>query len=502
MRAGLVATAANSVTATNHVGPAHAGLGTHARNAKAAGSSFGVALDEIMKAASGDDDAGANAVAAGAAAPAIDTKSDPAKPAKDSAGDPSTDDPDASTCQPIPGTNDTTTPVADPENRMAAKDAGKPSDSTKTDKDAARHRDGEFATAHLDGTPQADAPVASNTVPVPPASTQAPAQQNMATASAAAVAAVDDQADAPATDIAAAAMQAAGATAKPGKAGESKPAPAPDSAKSQARSSAASALADVSKAASRIFADQKTASSPASTHLDGAKPQGGNGTPATQPPPTQTNPNTGQPAQSQQPQQAAVQPAPPHTQTPQQPQAPVGNAIAAASAAQQASAPASGTTTQLSAQLQIAHPSATSTADTASLAFTIASKSQDGIKHFDIRLDPAELGRIDVHLTVDDAGKAQAALSVDKPQTLELLQKDQGHLERALKESGLDLSQNGLSFSLKGQQQQAGNGGGNANSSSRGRALAARAIAAVDSAASTVSLGQMSSSDTRLDIRV
>ena len=120
-------------------------------------------------------------------------------------------------------------------------------------------------------------------------------------------------------------------------------------------------------------------------------------------------------------------------------------------------------------------------------------------RHIDIRRDPGELGRVDVRLTVDDAGKAQAVLSVEKPQTLELLQKDQGHLERALKDAGLDLSQNGLSFSLKGQQQQAGGGD---TAAPRGRSHAMRVIAAVGETASTLSLGSAASSDTRLDIRV
>ncbi|HEY7764404.1 MAG TPA: hypothetical protein VIB38_05395, partial [Aestuariivirgaceae bacterium] len=45
---------------------------------------------------------------------------------------------------------------------------------------------------------------------------------------------------------------------------------------------------------------------------------------------------------------------------------------------------------------------------------------------------------------------AQAALAVDKPQTLELLQRDASTLERTLKEAGVDLGGN-LSFSLKGE---------------------------------------------------
>ncbi|HWD28069.1 MAG TPA: flagellar hook-length control protein FliK [Rhizomicrobium sp.] len=500
MRATLVtAVAAHVQTAIQHAGAVH-GSAT-APGAKTAGSAFDDALDAILQGAGDDDDTNA------AATPATDTKGDPARTAK---ADPSViakDGTDANTCQPILPRKDGT---ADPARLVAAKDADKPSDATKTDKDTQRHRDPAVAQAHLD-TNTVTPPVAPVLPPQPQAAptTNTPTEDKMASvAAAAAPQAADDQTDVPATDIAAAGMQPTGGATKPAKPGDGKPGPALTASKTQASSSAASKLADASNAAGRVFADQKTVSNapPQTTHLDAAKPNGNEGKPLTQPAPatTQTNPNTGQPSQATQPQQqAAVQPAQPHTQT-QPAQAPVGNAIAAATAAQQASAATTtGAATKISAQLQIAHPPATSTADPASLAFTIASKSQDGAKHFDIRLDPVELGRIDVHLAVDDAGKAQATLSVEKPQTLELLQKDSGHLERALKDSGFDLGQSGLSFSLKGQQQQAGNNnGGNANSSSRGRTLAARAIAAVDSAASTISLGQMSASDTRLDIKV
>ena len=83
--------------------------------------------------------------------------------------------------------------------------------------------------------------------------------------------------------------------------------------------------------------------------------------------------------------------------------------------------------------------------DWQALAVRIASRSEDGASQFTIRLDPPTLGRIDVRLHVDAQGAAQAQLSADRPQTLQLLQRDAPALERALKDAGLDLG-SGLSF--------------------------------------------------------
>jgi flagellar hook-length control protein FliK len=131
------------------------------------------------------------------------------------------------------------------------------------------------------------------------------------------------------------------------------------------------------------------------------------------------------------------------------------------------------------------------------LAVTIAAKSEAGSKRFDIRLDPPELGRIDVRLSVDDAGKAQAQLSADNQQTLDLLQRDKSTLERALKDAGLDLRDNGLNFSLKGQDRQQDNPS-NANT---GRALDVSTVTATDPA-NPLQQHILSADSTRLDIKV
>lgn len=134
-----------------------------------------------------------------------------------------------------------------------------------------------------------------------------------------------------------------------------------------------------------------------------------------------------------------------------------------------------------------------------SLAVEIAAKSQSGAKQFDIRLDPPELGRVDVRLSIDAAGKAQAHLSADQPHTLHLLQNDSAILTRALRDAGLDVSQNGLNFSLRGQDRQAGDGHNNPRGGAPSHIL--QATKTID-AMPTGNITYSSSGNARLDIHV
>ncbi len=175
------------------------------------------------------------------------------------------------------------------------------------------------------------------------------------------------------------------------------------------------------------------------------------------------------------------------------------SATGSALIAQNVATAAPATALHVSSQVPASHSAVTSDID--SLGITIAAKSLDGIKHFDIRLDPPELGRVEVRLSVDDTGKAQASLSVDRPQTLQLLQNDASNLNRALKDAGLNLSDSGLSFSLRGQDRQASDGGG---SQQRGRSLSVRALASIDAAsqASSNTYAALSPDSAGIDIRV
>ncbi|WP_240230370.1 flagellar hook-length control protein FliK [Devosia lacusdianchii] len=97
------------------------------------------------------------------------------------------------------------------------------------------------------------------------------------------------------------------------------------------------------------------------------------------------------------------------------------------------------------------------------LAFELVRQVNDGNTRFQMRLDPPELGRIDVKLDIDASGQVNARLTVEKAETLDLMQRDQRGLEKALQQAGLDGAKTNLEFSLKqnpggNQQGQDGNG--------------------------------------------
>ena len=87
----------------------------------------------------------------------------------------------------------------------------------------------------------------------------------------------------------------------------------------------------------------------------------------------------------------------------------------------------------------------------AGVAIEIASQVQAGKNHFEIRLDPPELGRIEVRLDVDRDGHTTTRLIADRSDTLDLMRRDASGLERALQDAGLKTTDNGLQFSLRDQ---------------------------------------------------
>jgi chemotaxis protein MotD len=113
--------------------------------------------------------------------------------------------------------------------------------------------------------------------------------------------------------------------------------------------------------------------------------------------------------------------------------------------------PAAAPTAQLTQQLGM------QAVPLAGVAFEIAGKAVAGKNHFDIRLDPPELGRIEVRLDVSRDGSISSHVIADRKDTLDLLQRDASGLQRAFEDAGLKTSDQGMQFSLRdhssGQQQ-------------------------------------------------
>ncbi|WP_119459818.1 flagellar hook-length control protein FliK [Rhodospirillaceae bacterium SYSU D60014] len=88
---------------------------------------------------------------------------------------------------------------------------------------------------------------------------------------------------------------------------------------------------------------------------------------------------------------------------------------------------------------------------------------EQGTDRIDIRLTPAELGRIEVRLELGHDGRVHASIAVDRAETLDLLQRDSRSLERALQDAGLKTDSGGLTFNLRGDGRQHSNTGFAAN---------------------------------------
>ena len=93
----------------------------------------------------------------------------------------------------------------------------------------------------------------------------------------------------------------------------------------------------------------------------------------------------------------------------------------------------------------------------------IAASAKSGKSRFEIRLDPADLGRIDVRIDVDRNGQVTSHLTVERPETLQMLRQDANQLQRALDNAGLSTGNGGLQFSLRDQSSQGQNDGSGSN---------------------------------------
>ena len=142
---------------------------------------------------------------------------------------------------------------------------------------------------------------------------------------------------------------------------------------------------------------------------------------------------------------------------------------------------------------------ATNAVPLSGLALEIAVSARSGKSRFEIRLDPADLGRIDVRIDVDRNGRVTSHLTVEKPETLSMLRQDAPQLQRALDDAGLKTGSGGLQFSLRDQSSSGRDGNENGRNAQR------LVISSEDTPPATVvgrTYGRMLGSSSGVDIKV
>lgn len=134
------------------------------------------------------------------------------------------------------------------------------------------------------------------------------------------------------------------------------------------------------------------------------------------------------------------------------------------------------TTTASQASTHVQHASAETGAQRAAPAAAqvgreVIRRFNGGATNFELRLDPADLGRVEVKLEVTRDNKVTAVITADNPQALTELARGARDLEQQLQSAGLQLSENGLSFDLR-QGSQGGDSDHRSNSSAHGESNA------------------------------
>jgi flagellar hook-length control protein FliK len=85
----------------------------------------------------------------------------------------------------------------------------------------------------------------------------------------------------------------------------------------------------------------------------------------------------------------------------------------------------------------------------AQVAREIIRRFDGGATSFELRLDPPELGRVEVRMEVSRDHRVTAVIAADSPQALTELARHARELEAQLQSAGLQLSDSGLSFDLR-----------------------------------------------------
>src|SRR3984885_6066473 len=128
----------------------------------------------------------------------------------------------------------------------------------------------------------------------------------------------------------------------------------------------------------------------------------------------------------------------------------------------------------------------------------IAANVKSGKSSFEIRLGPADLGRIDVRVQIDQNGQVTSHLTVEKPELLPLLRQGAPPLQQALSDAEQNTARGRLQFSLR--DQSSGQNSGNDSNPNAQRLIVSdedEATAAVAGRSYGRSLGSSSGGDIR-----
>ena len=125
-------------------------------------------------------------------------------------------------------------------------------------------------------------------------------------------------------------------------------------------------------------------------------------------------------------------------------------AMLASQSAQGADAPAQTTSSTSETARTMPTPAALQAAPAATVQVynRIIERADGRAQRFEIRLDPAELGRVDVRIEIGADRKVHAVLAAHDSAALSDLMRGQRALERALADAGIDLADNGVRFEL------------------------------------------------------
>jgi flagellar hook-length control protein FliK len=124
----------------------------------------------------------------------------------------------------------------------------------------------------------------------------------------------------------------------------------------------------------------------------------------------------------------------------------------------------------------------------ADLSAKIFHRHSQGQSRFEVRLDPPEMGKIDVTIEIGPDNKVRAVLAAREVQTFMDLTRGARALETAMAQAGLDLAENGLSFEHKNTPFEHDQGGQEFDRASRTNDAAELAEAADVGPASTLPL--------------